>query len=390
MPCEPVQLAYFKKLQNNEPMSLIEHTHIHTPAALTDLKNLTQEQLVLFVQSLGQPAFRGRQILAWIYKPGITDFPQMTDLAKEFRAVLAQSACMSRFEECIVECSQDGAVKFAFRLQDGQIIESVLIPEEDRNTLCVSSQVGCAMGCTFCLTGAMGFRRNLTTAEIINQVCAVRDWTIAHGKGPLTNIVFMGMGEPLANLDNLIDSISILTEQRGLDFSNRRITVSTCGLVPQMMLLGEQTDVNLAVSLHAADDAVRSTLMPINNRYPLAELIEACQNYRQKRRKRIMFEYTLLEGVNDSNTDAEKLAALLRDVPCKINLLSVNPVADSAFQSPSEHKILRFQQILRNHGFTVFIRTSRGEDISAACGQLAGKGWDDAKVVLRGDTDNLG
>jgi len=341
----------------------------------TDLKNLTQEQLVRFVESLGQPSFRGRQILAWIYKPGVIDFAQMTDLAKEFRAALAQSATMSRFDDAMVECSRDGAVKFAFRLADGRLIESVLIPEEDRNTLCVSSQVGCAMGCSFCLTGTMGFTRNLTTAEIVNQVCAVRDWALAHDQGPLTNIVFMGMGEPLANFDHLLDAISILTEQRGLDFSNRRITVSTCGLVPQMRLLGDLTDVNLAVSLHAADDAVRSRLMPINKRYPIAELIEACRTYRQKRRKRIMFEYTLLEGINDADVDAEKLAMLLREVPCKINLLAVNPAGDTRFKSPKPERVLRFQKILRDHGYTVFIRQSRGEDISAACGQLAGKGW---------------
>ena len=346
----------------------------------TDLKNLTQDQLVRFVESLGQPSFRGRQILAWIYKPGITDFNQMTDLAKEFRAALAESATMSRFDDAMVECSRDGAVKFAFRLEDNQVIESVLIPEEDRNTLCVSSQVGCAMGCSFCLTGTMGFRRNLTTAEIVNQVCAVRDWALANNKGPLTNIVFMGMGEPLANLTPLLEAISIFTEQRGLDFSNRRITVSTCGLVPQMQLLGDQTDVNLAVSLHAANDVVRTNLMPINKRYPLAELIEACRTYRQKRRKRIMFEYTLLDGINDSNADAEQLAHLLREVPCKINLLAVNPAGNSMFTSPSQERILRFQKILRDCGFTVFIRQSRGEDIAAACGQLAGKGWDDGKV----------
>lgn len=341
----------------------------------TDLKELTQAQLVEFVESLGQPAFRGRQILPWIYRPGITDFSQMTDLAKEFRAVLSTSATMSRFEHFFEECSVDGAVKFAFRLADGQVIESVLIPEEDRNTLCVSSQVGCAMGCSFCLTGTMGLHRNLTTAEIVNQVCAVRDWNLGRGQGLLTNIVFMGMGEPLANLNHLLDAISILTEQRGLDFSNRRITVSTCGLVPQMQLLGEQTDVNLAVSLHAVDDTMRSQLMPVNKRYPLATLIDACRSYRQKRRKRIMFEYTLLEGMNDSDIDAKKLAALLLDIPCKINLLSVNPTGDSRFRSPREGRVLQFQKILRDRGFTVFIRQSRGEDIAAACGQLAAKSW---------------
>ena len=341
----------------------------------TDLKNLTQEKLVQFVESLGQPAFRGRQLLAWIYRPDITQFAQMTDLAKEFRAVLDTAACMSRFEEMMVECSRDGAVKFGFRLHDGQIIESVLIPEEDRQTLCVSSQAGCAMGCHFCMTGLMGFHRNLTTAEIINQVCAVRDWMLSHDKGNLTNIVFMGMGEPLANLHNLLDALAILTEQRGLDFSNRRITVSTCGLVPQMKELGEQTDVNLAVSLHAADDALRTAIMPVNKRYPLDQLIDACRSYRQKRRKRVMFEYTLFEGINDSDADAEKLAALLQNVPCKINLLSVNPVAGDTFRSPGPTQVLRFQKILRENGYTVFIRQSRGEDIAAACGQLAGQGW---------------
>jgi len=354
-----------------------------TPASSkTDLKNLPQEQLINYVESLGQPAFRGRQILAWIYRPGITEFEQMTDLAKVFRAVLAQHATISRFDEAMVEVSGDGAVKFGFRLQDGAIIESVMIPEEDRSTLCVSSQVGCAMGCTFCVTGSMGFQRNLTTAEIINQVCAVRDWCLNHDLPPLTNLVFMGMGEPLANFENLLDALSILTEQRGLDFSNRRITVSTCGLVPQMKELGERTDVNLAVSLHAVNDTLRSSMMPINKRYPIAQLVETCKNYRQKARKRIMFEYTLLEGVNDSDADALQLAQILRQVPCKINLLAVNPAGDDAVRSPSKERILQFQKILRDNGYTVFIRTSRGEDISAACGQLAGKGWDEAKVQL--------
>ncbi len=269
----------------------------------TDLKNLTQDELVDYVESLGQPGFRGRQILAWIYKPGITDFEEMTDLAKVFRAVLAEHAWMSRFVDPITEISRDGAVKFGFRLDDGLMIESVLIPEEDRNTLCVSSQAGCAMGCHFCVTGSMGFQRNLTRAEIVNQVCAVRDWMRKHEehcpKQELTNIVFMGMGEPLANMDNLLASLSLLTEQRGLDFAARRITVSTCGLVPQMLELGKQSSVNLAVSLHAADNATRSRLMPVNNRWPLEELLTACKEYPGKKRQRIMFEYTLFAGIND-------------------------------------------------------------------------------------------
>ena len=338
----------------------------------TDLKNLSQEKLVSFVESMGQPTFRGRQILAWIYKPGITDFSEMTDLAKEFRALLPDHAFISRFENPLTQVSADGTVKFGFTLHDSRMIESVLIPEEDRNTICVSSHVGCAMGCTFCLTGTMGFIRNLTTAEIVNQVCAVRDYMLANNTGQLTNIVFMGMGEPLANLENLIDSISLLTEQRGLDFSNRRITVSTCGLVPQMIKLGENTDVNLAISLHAPDDATRSKIMPVNDRYPIAELLEGCRRFPHKKRQRIMFEYTMLEGINDSDAQARQLVRLLRDIPCKLNLLSMNETG-GAYSSPKRDRVLAFQKILRDNGLTAFIRRSRGSDISAACGQLAGE-----------------
>ncbi|PIE60827.1 MAG: 23S rRNA (adenine(2503)-C(2))-methyltransferase RlmN [Desulfobulbus propionicus] len=354
---------------------------MHTPDHKTDLKNLPQEQLVRYVESLGQPAFRGRQLLAWLYKPDITRFEQMTDLAKKFRKVLEKEARISRYDKAVVEVSRDGSVKFGFRLDDGNIIESVLIPEEDRNTLCVSSQAGCAMGCTFCLTGQMGFARNLTTAEIINQVCAVRDWCIRHDKGKLSNLVFMGMGEPLANFGPLLDAISLLTEQRGLDFSARRITVSTCGLVPKMIQLGEQTKVNLAISLHAVDNEKRSAVMPVNKKYPIEELIAACKRYPQKKRQRIMFEYTLLPGVNDSLADAKKLAKLLAGIPCKINLLQENATPGSKRQKQGREHLLRFQSTLRERGFTVFIRVSRGQDISAACGQLAGKGWDASKCV---------
>jgi 23S rRNA (adenine2503-C2)-methyltransferase len=346
----------------------------------TDLKNLTQDELVTFVESLGQPSFRGKQILAWIYKPGIRDFSGMTDLARDFRAVLADHAFISRFTDPITEISRDGAVKFGFRLADGKMIESVLIPEEDRSTICVSSQVGCAMGCRFCLTGGMGLTRNLTRAEIVNQICAVQEWLHLHHspdqpEKQLTNIVFMGMGEPLANLENLLAAISILIEQRGLGFASRRITVSTCGLVPQMLELGSRTNVNLAVSLHAADDQTRSSIMPVNDRYPLAELLTACKTYPKKKRQRVMFEYTLLAGINDSDETAYLLADLLRDIPCKINLLSMNEGGEriEKYQSPSRNRVLRFQKILRDENYTVFIRQSRGADISAACGQLAGK-----------------
>lgn len=346
---------------------------MNAPWNKTDLKNLNRQQLVRYVERLGQPSFRGEQILAWLYRPGIKDFSQMTDLAKEFRNILSQQARISRFERPLLEESRDGSIKFAFFLEDRNIIESVFLPEEERNTLCVSSQVGCAMGCSFCFTGRMGLKRNLKPAEIVNQVCAVRDWVQSSGRGRLTNLVFMGMGEPLANLDNLLVALSILSEQRGLDFASRRITVSTCGLVPQMLEFGKKTDVNLAVSLHAVDNATRTMLMPVNRKYPIEDLLAACREYQMKKRQRIMFEYTLLKGINDADEAAEKLAMLLRGIPCKINLLAVNETGDDQFRSPGMDRILKFQDILRRRGYAVFIRQSRGEDISAACGQLAGK-----------------
>lgn len=346
-------------------------------SAKTDLRNLTQDELIHYVESLGQPAFRGRQIMGWLYRPGITEFSQMTDLAKEFRATLAEHARIYRFTDPLIERSSDGCVKFGFTLEDGKLIESVLIPEPDRNTLCVSSQVGCAMNCSFCLTATMGFERNLNPSEIVNQICAVSDFLRNEapkdliGPDRVTNLVFMGMGEPLNNLQNLIKAISILTEQRGLDMTNRRITVSTCGIAPKMRTLGEETDVNLAISLHAVDDATRNKLMPVNNRYPLEELLQACRDYPMAKRKRIMFEYILLKGINDSDEDAHKLTALLRGIPCKVNLLTYNESPGIPYESPSRNRVYAFQKIVRDGGYSVFIRSSRGEDISAACGQLA-------------------
>lgn len=343
----------------------------------TDLRNLTQEELVHYVESLGQPAFRGRQIMAWLYRPGITEFSQMTDLAKEFRSKLAEHARIYRFEDPLIQRSSDGCVKFGFTLEDGKVIESVLIPEPDRNTLCVSSQVGCAMNCSFCLTATMGFTRNLTPSEIVNQVCAVGDFLRNEPKSKLigpdrvTNLVFMGMGEPLNNLENLIKAISILTEQRGLDMTNRRITVSTCGIANKMTELGRKTDVNLAISLHAVDDKTRDALMPVNNRFSLEELLQACRDFPMPKRKRIMFEYILLKGINDSDKEAHELARILRDIPCKVNLLPYNESPGLPFKSPSRNRVYAFQKIIRDAGYSVFIRTSRGEDISAACGQLA-------------------
>ncbi|MFV0437331.1 MAG: 23S rRNA (adenine(2503)-C(2))-methyltransferase RlmN [Desulfopila sp.] len=345
----------------------------------TDLRNFDQQQLINYVQSLGQPGFRGKQIMVWLYRPGIVDFSEMTDLAKDFRKILAEEACISRFENPRIERSADGCTKFAFVLDDDHLIESVLIPEPDRNTLCISSQVGCAMHCTFCLTGTMGFRRNLSPAEIVNQVCAVRDYLLAMdpeqriGPARVTNLVYMGMGEPLNNLDNVLTSLAILTEPKGLDLTSRKITVSTCGIVPKMREFGENTSVNLAISLHAVDDATRDMLMPVNNRYPMNELLQACRDYPMARRRRIMFEYILLAGINDSDANARTLAKKLRNIPCKINLLPYNECPELPYRSPGRERLLAFQKILLDAHYSVFIRNSRGADISAACGQLAGK-----------------
>ena len=343
----------------------------------TDLKNLTQEGLIKFAENLGQSTFRGKQIMGWLYRPGITEFAQMTDLAKVFRQLLEDNASISRFSDPIIEKAEDGCVKFGFRLDDDHIIESVLIPEPDRNTLCISSQVGCAMGCTFCLTGTMGFTRNLTPAEIVNQVCSVRDYLLTQPKesliGPdrVTNVVYMGMGEPLNNLENVLASLDIIMEQKGLDISARKITVSTCGIVPKIREFGEKSPVNLAISLHAVNDAVRSQLMPVNNRYPVEELLAACREFPMPKRKRIMFEYIILQGINDADKDAYELGRKLKGIPCKINLIPYNESPALRFKSPTRERLIRFQNILINAHYTVFIRNSRGTDISAACGQLA-------------------
>lgn len=337
-----------------------------------DLKDHTLEQLQDFVGRLGLPSFRAIQIFSWLYRPGITCFSQMTDISKDLRVALDEKAVISRLSPDREEVSRDGTRKFAFRLADGALIESVLIPEEDRHTLCVSSQVGCAMGCTFCLTGQMGFKRNLRPAEIVNQVQAVAEKLHDEGKGRINNLVFMGMGEPLANLENLVPALQILMEQRGLDFSSRRITVSTCGLIPQMRTLGERVTVNLAVSLHAVTDAVRSRLMPVNNTYPIDELLDACRRFPLPKRRKIMFEYILIKDVNDSLEDARLLVKKLRNIRCKINLLPFNETDGSAFRRPDDERIDRFQHIIRQAGYTVLVRSSRGADISAACGQLAG------------------
>lgn len=372
-----LQLNKIKSVNNPTPNSnLMEKS----PSDRIDLKNLSRQELTDYVVDLGLSPYRGRQIFSWLYRPGITELNQMTDIAKNVRHSLADQFFLSRLEIAGKEKSEDGSIKYAFRLADGHIIESVFIPEEKRQTLCVSSQVGCAMGCTFCLTGTMGLVRNLTPAEITGQVTAVLDDLLGSNRSEINNLVFMGMGEPLANLDNLVKSLEILMDDLGLNYSDRRITVSTCGIPPKIRELGNRIRVNLAISLHAAGNETRNRLMPVNKSYPVEEVLAACHDYPLPKRKRIMFEYALIRGVNDSNEDARKLAGLLSDIPCKINLIRCNEIQEppsasglEQFKPSSPERVEEFQQILRAANYGVFLRTSRGADISAACGQLAVK-----------------
>lgn len=333
-----------------------------------DIKNLSPQELENVLVGFGKERFRAGQLLRWIYQRGVSDFSAMTDLAKAFREELSARAFISVFAPGTVEVSSDGTRKFLFPLADGESVETVLIPmEEGRATLCVSTQVGCAMQCSFCLTGTFGLTRNLTAAEIVNQVCAVR----AHF--PVDNIVLMGMGEPLHNLDNVVRALEILYSTAGFDYSPRKVTLSTSGLVPEMRELGQRIRVNLAVSLNATTDAVRNELMPVNRRYPLAELMRACRDYPLAPRQRITFEYILIRGINDSLEDAKRLVRLLHGVKGKVNLIAFNEHPGSAFLAPLPESIDSFQRYLLNRDIVAIRRASKGQDISAACGQLKGR-----------------
>ncbi|MFA5516049.1 MAG: 23S rRNA (adenine(2503)-C(2))-methyltransferase RlmN [Desulfuromonadales bacterium] len=333
-----------------------------------DLKNLAPEELIAFLSGLGKERFRAGQLLRWIYRRGVIDFAAMTDLGKELRADLAARAMISDWSPEATEEGRDGTKKYLFRLADGQSVETVRIPmDEGRATLCISTQVGCAMGCAFCLTGCFGLTRDLTAAEIINQVCA------AVKEGPVNNVVLMGMGEPLHNLDNVVRALQILYAPDAFDYSPRKVTLSTSGLVPQMEELGRRIRVNLAVSLNATTDAVRNELMPVNRRYPLAELMAACRRYPLAPRQRITFEYILIGGVNDSLADARRLVKLLHEVQAKVNLIPFNEHPRSEFRAPTAEAMEIFQKYLLDRNIVAIRRASKGQDISAACGQLKGK-----------------
>jgi len=333
-----------------------------------DIKNLTLAELEELVLSLGEKRYRGRQVMRWVYHRNASSFEEMTDLPKEFRHIMGTVSYLSSFKTPNVMTASDGTYKFLFELKDGNCIESVLIPEKKHRTICISTQVGCALGCKFCLSGKDGLIRNLDTAEIVNQVCAIINGFLI--KDETVNIVFMGMGEPLANYENTIKALQILTSPLGLNFSHRRITVSTSGLIPEIKRLEQELPVNLAISLNAANNSLRNFLMPINKKYPLDKLLDVASNTPLPSRKRITFEYILIKDINDSLKDAKQLAVLLKGIRCKINLIPFNEHEGVEFRRPDDKTVERFRQSLSSKYFTVMVRKSKGNDILAACGQL--------------------
>jgi 23S rRNA (adenine2503-C2)-methyltransferase len=343
-----------------------------------DLRTLTLGALEPLVAALGERPFRARQIFRALHRRGVASLDEMTDVPRSVRAALAERTGLTTLERASEQRSADGTIKWTWRTADGKLVESVYMPEPDRRTLCLSTQVGCAVGCTFCLTGTMGLARNLGAGEIVDQVHRANRRLVELGLGegprPLTNLVFMGMGEPLANYRNLKVALDNLLAEDGPNFSHRRVTVSTSGLVPVMRRLGEETQVKLAVSLNATTDAQRDALMPINRRFPLAELLAACRAFPVRNGRRITFEYVLLGGVNDSLEDARRLADLVRGVPTKLNLIPYNENPGLGFVAPSPARVEAFQAALVARNLTVVVRKNRGRDISAACGQLAAEG----------------
>jgi 23S rRNA (adenine2503-C2)-methyltransferase len=335
--------------------------------------------LTAYFAGLGEKPFRARQVLRWMHRFGQGDFDAMTDIAKSLREKLKAEAVIVPPAIVSDKFSDDGARKFLFDVGGGNAVETVFIPEDDRGTLCVSTQAGCALDCSFCSTGKQGFNRNLTTAEIIGQLWQVNRVLGAGlpGERMISNVVLMGMGEPLANFDNSLRALRLMLDDNAYGLSRRRVTVSTSGLVPMMDRLRDECPVALAVSLHAPNDALRDELAPINRKYPLRELMAACLRYLEKApRDFVTFEYVMLDGVNDSDEHARQLSSLTRKIPCKFNLIPFNPFPGSLFRRSSTPRIRRFAEILMNAGIITTTRKTRGEDIDAACGQLAGQVMD--------------
>ncbi len=349
-----------------------------------ELTELTRAELESTLEAEGLERYRARQIFHWVFRRGVTDFAGMTDLAAAQREALAGRFRISTPPIARRDISEDGTEKFLLTLQDGRQVESVFIPRTPHDTFCVSTQVGCAMGCAFCLTATMGLVRNLTAGEIVGQVRVLAG--ALDLRDARFNIVFMGMGEPLHNYDATMAAVRILADEHGFAVHPRRITVSTVGLVPAIeRLAGEDVMPRLAVSLHAPTDEQRAALVPVNRKYPIADIIEACRRFPPARRGRITFEYVLLAGVNDSREDARKLAVLLRGLHVKVNLIPLNPAAGIPFERPSDERIDAFGRTLAERGITVMVRKSRGRDIRAACGQLAVEGLKKSAAQRLGD-----
>ena len=340
-----------------------------SPEARRPIEGLARAELDAWLDARGLPGYRAHQIRRWIFRKRAASFECMTDLSGELRRALARDFVVGSLVMERRLSSRDGSVKYLFRLSDGNAVETVRIPEQDRVTLCVSTQAGCGLGCVFCATARMGLKRNLTQAEILDQVLEAQRRRPEDAR--VSNLVFMGMGEPLANYDAVRGALDVITDAHGgMGIAPRKVTVSTVGLLPQMRRLMEETGVNLAVSLHSVRDAVRSELMPVNRKYPVSQLLDCCRSLPLPRRKRITFEYLLIRGRNDRVEDAAELAAKLRGIRCKVNLIPFNPHEGSGFQRPPDRVIERFAEKLRRHRIQTHVRRPRGDDIQAACGQL--------------------
>jgi 23S rRNA (adenine2503-C2)-methyltransferase len=325
-----------------------------------------------FFEAQGEKPFRARQVLRWLHQRGAADFAQMSDLAKGLREKLAAAACVEAPQIVGDTAAADGTRKWLLKVDGANAVEAVFIPETRRGTLCVSSQAGCVLDCAFCSTGKQGFNRNLTSAEIVGQLWLANN--LLEGERPVTNVVMMGMGEPLLNLDHVIPALRVMLDDNAYGLSRRRVTVSTAGVIPGIDRLRDECPVALAVSLHAPNDALRDQLVPVNRKYPLAELVKACNRYLERApRDFITFEYVMLEGVNDSDTHARELVALAGKVRSKFNLIPFNPFPNSGFRRSPPERIRQFAEVLQRAGLTVTTRKTRGDDIAAACGQLAGE-----------------
>jgi 23S rRNA (adenine2503-C2)-methyltransferase len=343
-----------------------------------NLLGLSPKKMDAFFEGLGEKRFRTQQMLKWIHQIGESNFDNMTNMSKSMRAKLAEVAEISLPEIIHEQVSKDGTRKWVMRMPGGSSIETVYIPEKERGTLCVSSQIGCALDCSFCSTGKQGFNRDLTVSEIIGQVFVASQCLDTPGEKRvrrITNVVMMGMGEPLLNFDNVVDSMELMMNDFAYSLSKRRVTLSTSGVVPMMDKLGNLADVSLAISLHAGNDKLRDVLVPINKKYPIKELIAATNRYLEKLpdRRKATIEYTMMKDVNDSIEDAEEIAEVLKNTPCKINLIPFNPFPNSGYERPSNNRVYRFRDLLHERGFIVTIRSTRGDDIDAACGQLVGQ-----------------